>query len=272
MHRVIVQTYLKLGMSISDMRWIFSHEKTRQFGTMFRHKSEEEINDDSMFDKAKTSHLTATLATTRDFCRELGLSVSRRMIKRALVDLPQTDREFNILTDTVMSEMKNTLFLFVPPHAASYYERDDLVTDAVVTAFPKASEEIRLAGTCFAAGLGTSCVFHAMRAAEIGVRALATAMELKLKHSVELEDWQAIQNSAKARIEEIGQQRRSDDRDKDLEFYSQACAQFQFFKDGWRVRVMHARASYTEPQAKDAIDHVRSFFEILASRLRESLS
>jgi hypothetical protein len=53
-------------------------------------------------------------------------------------------------------------------------------------------------------------------------------------------------------------------KDADLLFFNEAADQFSFFKDGWRIRVAHARATYTEPQAKEAIDHVRSFSETLA--------
>ena len=75
-----------------------------------------------------------------------------------VADPPETVREFNILRDTVMSEMKDSLFLLVPPHVAPYYDKDDLISELVIEEFPKASEELRLAGSCFAAGLNTACV------------------------------------------------------------------------------------------------------------------
>jgi hypothetical protein len=58
-------------------------------------------------------------------------------------------------------------------------------------------------------------------------------------------------------------------KDADLHFLSEAAAQFRFFKSGWRIRVAHARATYAEPEAIEALDHVRSFFETLATRLKE---
>src|SRR6266481_3213400 len=179
------------------------------------------------------------------------------MLKRAIAHFSETEREFIMLRDTVMSEMKDTLFLFVPSHVASYYERDDLVSEEVIGKFPKASEEIRNAGSCLAAGLNTACVFHAMRAAEIGVRALGNDLEIKIKSGkpIELAEWREILDGFNTAIQKIENlPNTTSNKDQDLLFYSEACAQFRFFKNGWRIRVAHARASYTEPQANETID------------------
>jgi hypothetical protein len=70
-------------------------------------------------------------------------------------------------------------------------------------------------------------------------------------------------------MRDIENRPKSDQRDKELEFYGIAAAQFLFFKNGWRVRAAHAGERYNETQAKEAIDHVRSFFEVLTPRLSE---
>jgi hypothetical protein len=111
-----------------------------------------------------------------------------------------------------------------------------------------------------------------MRAAEIGLRALGIryAVTIKSGKDIELAEWRDILdglNSAVQRIENLPNS--TPDKDQDLQFCSEAAAQFRFFKNGWRVRAAHARASYNEPQAKEAIDHVRAFFETLAMRLKK---
>jgi hypothetical protein len=111
-----------------------------------------------------------------------------------------------------------------------------------------------------------------MRAAEIGVRALGKNMNIKIKSGkpIEMAEWREILDGLNTSVRDIENLPNSTpNKDDDLLFYSEACAQFRFFKNGWRIRVAHARASYEEPQAKEAIDHVRSFFEILAPRLKE---
>ena len=158
----------------------------------------------------------------------------------------------------------------MPSNRATYYEKADIVSDAVVAAFPKASEEIKLAASCFAVGMSTACVFHAMRAAEIGVHALGDDLKISLPVPIEEAGWQEILNAIVPKIRDIENlPRGTPGRDENLLFYDEAAAQFRFFKNGWRIRVAHARASYTEPQAKEVIDHVRSFFETLAPRLKE---
>jgi hypothetical protein len=118
----------------------------------------------------------------------------------------------------------------------------------------------------------TASVFHAMRAAEIGVRSLGAALKITIKSGkpIELAEWREILDGVAVAVRDIESLPNSTPtKDADLLFYSEAAAQFRFFKNGWRVRVAHARATYTEPQAKEALDHVRSFFETLATRLTE---
>jgi hypothetical protein len=52
-------------------------------------------------------------------------------------------------------------------------------------------------------------------------------------------------------------------------FYSEAATQFRYFKDGWRVRVARARATYEEAAALKILDHTKDFFEDLAPKLFE---
>jgi hypothetical protein len=108
-----------------------------------------------------------------------------------------------------------------------------------------------------------------MRAAEIGVRALGTELGVTFSFGIELAEWHNIPDQVESKIRDLKNLPRSPQKDADLEFYSQAAAQFRYFKDGWRVRVAHARATYDEEQAREVVDHVRSFFETIAKRLKE---
>jgi len=256
------ETYVKLGEQIADawMTWgldEYFDKKNHQL-TM---KGEEAIRDD--------------LRTLLDIAQRLKLTTSMELLDRRLGyadSSPQTRREFEIVVETFKSELSRRIFLVVPPHVAEYYEWDSIVSDLVVEAFPKASEEIRESGTCFATGQNTACVFHAMRAAEIGLRALGAWRPIKIKNGkpLELAEWREILDGlAGVASEPENLPNSTPNKDADLLFLSEAAAQFRFFKNGWRIRVAHARANYNEPKAKEAIDHVRSFFETLATRLEE---
>ena len=102
-------------------------------------------------------------------------------------------------------ELRGKLFLFVPAHLAIYYEWQDIVSDLVTVAFPKSSEEIRAAGSCLAAGQNTAAVFHAMRAAEIGVKALGKHLNISIKSGklLQLAEWREIFDGLSVAIRDI---------------------------------------------------------------------
>ncbi len=210
-----------------------------------------------------------------DICEELKLPVSHDLISSAVSpedgseNFPKTGREYNLLIKTVRHELRNKLFLFVEPHRAEFYESDKLVSEKVQKAFPKSTDEIRMAGNTYAASLDTAVVFHCMRAVEIGLRTLAQDLNITFSNPVELMQWQDVANAVSSAIKKIANTPKTQKRDDDLRFYSQAASQFQYFKDGWRIHVAHARETYTEPQAKDVIEHVCAFFETLSDQLEE---
>jgi hypothetical protein len=250
--------YIKLGARLQDSRAKYTAAQ----------ESNRKLTD------SENTRIGFDLMETSNMCVEIGLPVSADLLSMKVrqSDLPETGREMDLLCEAVFSELRSILFARIPSHIAQYYEWEGIVTDRVVNAFPRASEEIRLGGTCLAAGLYTACVFHAMRAAEIGVRSLGTDLKIKIKGDkpIELAEWREILDGIATAVRDIENLPNSTPtKDADLLFYSEAAAQFRFFKNGWRVRVAHARASYNEPQAIEAIDHVRSFFEILATRLKE---
>jgi hypothetical protein len=171
---------------------------------------------------------------------------------------------------TVVSELKNRTFLYVPVEKSRFYENDELISDKVITAFPKASSELRMAGNCYATGLNTACVFHCMRAAEIGVWSLGKALGVTFPGKpIELADIHPILEQVESKIKAMKDQRRGLEKDEMLNFYSEAATQFRYFKDAWRVRVAHARATYEEGTALKVIEHTIDFFESLEPKLFE---
>jgi hypothetical protein len=215
--------------------------------------------------------LIKMLKRAEDVCGVLDLPVIGKQIHWLIDDPPETYREIKIVMSSFRAELTSRLFVHIPQHAAKYYESDSLLSDEVKVAFPSASTEIRNAGNALAAGLGTACVFHAMRAAEIGLRSLGNDLQIKLPKPIELADWQEILNGAAGAIRDIENQTLAarPTKDADLLFYSEAWAQFRFFKNGWRIRVAHARASYNEAQAIEVMGHVVPFFETISARLKE---
>jgi hypothetical protein len=219
-------------------------------------------------DDAENRRVKDAIISLYDLCKRIGLSTSTELLKGRENDLPQTTREWDVLISAVRAELKTNLFLFVPPHLAKYYEQT--LQNTVITAFPTASNEIIAAGNSLAVGLYTACVFHSMRAAEIGVRVLGKELGVSFPDKpLELAEWQNILDQADSKIVAMKALPRGTHKDEELNFYSQAAVQFRYFKDAWRVRVAHARGTYEESPALKVFNHTLEFFDTLAIRLKE---
>lgn len=201
------------------------------------------------------------------FADQLGLSTARALLEARKTDLPKTGGEWRMLIEAIHAEMRGKLVLYVPPERARFYRLK--MSDAAVDAFPNACVEVQNAGKALAAGMFTSSVFHAMRAAEIGVRALSADMGVTFNVPADQVEWRKHQNQIAGKITAIENSGKSVQRDKDLEFYAQNAAQLQYFNDGWRIRAAHARATYDEGQAISVLNHTIALIEGLAPRVKE---
>ncbi|MBI3496076.1 MAG: HEPN domain-containing protein [Proteobacteria bacterium] len=213
--------------------------------------------------------LKSSLTEMSKICGKLGLETSAELLVERLDDLPQTEREFQILVDAMMGELRSTLFLFVPPHRTQFFGDRLKLGEGLKTKFPVASKEIAASGDCLAVGSYTATVFHAMRAAEIGLRALARTLKVSFPSSLDLENWKNIIDQIESKIKGMEQLTKSKKKVADLKFYSEAAAQFRYFREAWRNHVMHTRENYQEGQALDVFNHVHGFFLTLSTRLEE---
>jgi hypothetical protein len=142
---------------------------------------------------------------------------------------------------------------------------------ATLAAFPSARDEIEEGVDCYALEHNTACVFHIMRVAELGLRALGRERGVSFpKIPLEWANWQNIleQTEAKARAATRAMSA-GPAKDAALAFYSGAIGQIHAFKDTYRNAVMHARKRYTEVEALRAINQVRDFMNGLSSKIDE---
>ena len=259
MLRVYADQYIALGERIGGAKAVYA-------------LTEPDLDDPARDPMSPEScdGIAADLAQIQRLCNELDLPVAFKLVKKHREPIPTTLREYGFLVDVVYAELEGRLFLYVPANVAKFYDDDDILSEAARLAFPSCHKELRDSGSSLACGLWTASVFHAMRAAEIGVRALGKALNVTFPDKpLELAEWHQILDQADRKIKDIGQQPKTTQRDEDLLFYSTAAAQFRYFKDGWRVRVAHGRETYDEAQAVRLLDHARDFFETLAGRLSE---
>jgi hypothetical protein len=184
------------------------------------------------------------------------------------------ERDLDVLQERENHELEDILFGFIPPEKAIYFQSDKLFGAEVSNAFPSAARDIQDAGSCYAHGLYTACVFHLMRALEHPLRALAKKLKVQPpaknpSKPLELRTWGDVIDKITTAINARSNPKTR--READLtEFYNKAADQFQFFKDAWRDVVMHTRSKpYAEGETADIIRSVETFMKRLATKLKE---
>lgn len=257
-----IRAFMNLAREIEDQDVTYGaieaeNEVHREFGEAPTAK----LNDDEL------KELSARVERMAAFTEQINLHTSHTLLKARRAEPPKSQGEWRILIEAIYAEMKGQLVLYVPPERARFFKL--ACKPETAAAFPVAAKEIQLAGRSLAAGLFTASVFHSMRAGEIGVRALSKSLNVQFTVPAELIDWHNHQLQIQGALKKIKDQQKSLQRDADMEFYSKAAAQLQYFNDGWRIRVAHARASYDEGEALSVLNHVVALVDFLAIQLKE---
>jgi hypothetical protein len=158
--------FIALGEAIAAGRMIFGFIDSLDTGDPGRAMVEEELRE-----------LAGTFSKISFLCSELNLPISGELFTRGKDDLPKSGREYEIYITALESEIKNIVFAFVPEHKRKYITPVKFIP-AGIEAFPNARDELVEAGKSFAFDRYTAAVFHCMRAVEIGMRAMATELQV----------------------------------------------------------------------------------------------
>lgn len=156
----------------------------------------------------------------------------------------------------------------LPPEKLKYYEcAGTLFGDAVNTAFPSANYDLAEASRCFALRRSTACVFHLMRALEVGLGVFAQRFGVPADHT----NWHNVIEGIEKAIRSMGADpatRPADWKDQQ-EFFAKAASHFMVMKAAWRNYTAHARGKYTDEEAETLMINVRGFMQKLATCLHE---
>jgi hypothetical protein len=142
-----------------------------------------------------------------------------------------------------------------------------------LSAFKSAEKDIEEGVDCYGLEHNTACVFHMMRIAERGLRALARERQVTLPRNKPLEwgTWQDILNEVEKSVRVLGPTMAAGPaKDVALAFYNGAIAHYHGFKDMYRNDVSHVRREYGEADALRAINQVRDFMNGLSSKIGET--
>lgn len=237
--------YVKLGI------WINEYSGRLYLATDEPDDPGRPLNDTEL--KELKQFITQLLNT----CIRLGLKAAVMSLQRAIADPPKTNREFEIYIGVLMDELKNQLFLFVPA------ERSDLYQAALnISGFPSAEVEMIHSGNCFALGEYTACVFHAMRAVEVGLDAVRVNLGLSARN-VNERSWGNICNDIKTGISGKGKTWIKVDE------YTAIYATLVSLKDAWRNQTMHVAATYDDTEARMILENTKHFIARLSAKMDE---
>jgi hypothetical protein len=169
-------------------------------------------------------------------------------------------------------------------HFFHYYREDakrienvDEEWKSVISAFPSSRKEIIAALDCFALGDYPGCVFHMMRIAELGLRAIAGERGIKKLSGkrgqpkpIEWGTWNEVFDAIENQLKVIRQGNQGPKRDAALSFYDTALSDLRRMRDLYRDPTMHFRETYNKGEAHDAIVRANGLMTTLAPYLNET--
>ncbi len=209
------------------------------------------------------------LESALDQLGRMNITITRGSLQGAYKTFTDQTQQ---LWECLKTDLDKRVFMFMPLVEAQYYDQDELFGPEVKTRFPKANKEIISAGNCYATGTNTACVFHLMRAVELGARTMFKGMRATkhLKRPMTLCTWGELTAALDEGLKGLTVGKRSRTaKANTFQFYSHAVGVFKHFKGAWRDPVSHTGRFYKPGETKDIVNNTRQFMQHLATRLRE---
>jgi hypothetical protein len=217
-----------------------------------------------------------------------AVSAAKHQWERPLLDVSSAGEIAHRLQEDIIAALGRRQFLRVADDRLEFllHARGDKLNGGVLDIlgsqarekFPSAQDDFIEAGNCLAAECNTAAVFHLMRAAEVGLRALAKDREAEFRNKpLDQKEWGTIL----AYLDDCIRQMRQDAgskwtnpgmKDAQLRFYSEVVAELRQFNEAWRRHLSHARGDgiYDRDYAMSVFRHVRLFIQKLADRISEN--
>ncbi len=207
------------------------------------------------------------LQIARTWCVATGLESATKGIDYVL-NLPARDLKyrslkgiFGELRRRIEEDLTHVFLMHVPPSRTGYYDDAPQFGQEVVAKFPKATIDIQEAGKCLALYRHTACVFHLMRALEIGVRSLGRKLNVPIP--VDEKEWGTISshiNGALKRLPKSTPAERAN-----YQAYATAAVYLDNIRVAWRNPTMHPKEIYSDEEAITIFGFARQFMQHLAS-------
>lgn len=208
--------------------------------------------------------LTAALARFQHFNNEIREGITWAELRN----------QIKVLHEAIHADLCFRRFAYVPTSKAAIHDGFALAWESIWKKIPDAKEDSQRAVDCYALEQDTACVFHLMRVAEFGLRALAKKLRVKLTSKgqfcpLEFAEWEKVIITLKNQIDAARKLPAGPKRQAQLAFYSDAADHCTFMKDIWRNNVSHARQPYKDAEALAVLERVRDFMKFIAEHLPE---
>lgn len=153
-------------------------------------------------------------------------------------------------------------FTLSPYEAALIDPREPLWGADFAAKFPSTLYDLDEGAKCLAFGRSTAAVFHFMRVAEVGIRALHACLDINVPLEGNERNWGNILGRIKT---EISTRPKGAGKDSLQEMY----AALDAVKDAWRNATMHIEQKYTPEEAEHVYAVLRGLMKKIAARMDE---
>ena len=229
------------------------------------------INGASYPSKPEQDDVINTLRLLESCCAKIGvLNVKAEIdrICRYVAYSPKSDMRIHIkgLADRITDELQDRRFLHVPPEREKYYRQPELFGPEIGKAIPKVAEDLSHAGTCYALGLNTACVFHLMRVMEHCVQRLGRKLRVSIDPTKE--SWHKIMLQVHKQIDQMpGGVKTSRAQTAKKQKFALAAGRLDHVRIVWRNDVMHPKGTYDEGEAMEVLNAIEAFLKSVADLL-----
>jgi hypothetical protein len=167
-------------------------------------------------------------------------------------------RELNLMKTFCVEDTREAYFAIDP----------STFGDCFGTRFPSMVYEIDEAGKCHALSRSTACVFHLMRAMEIGVGAIARSLNIPDPVKPAERNWGAVLKSIKTEMERRGAA--GSWKSNDAILFAELYVSLDAVRVAWRNATMHVENKYVDDESEHIFVAVRGFLRKLSGRMDET--
>lgn len=200
-------------------------------------------------------------------------------LKKSLVSGAAPNEIFQrntVFWETIDDDASGVRFYRYPPERAKLLDEFETDWEPTLKSFPSSRKDIIDGIDCYACGHPTACVFHMVRVAERGLRAIARergikAIRNKKAVAIERAQWSELTRELAKVAKDIELTwKPSRNKDEAMTFYMAAHSHMDYLRVAYRNDVSHVRTEYTDNNAVEIMRHTRLFMNTMSIRLSES--